>query len=79
MEYCQWHPYVHSYGLGSSLYYPLVYYFTANGNINWPINYEVAAGDYELIIESLSAQWGRDRDDISWDDIVLDFPGNAVS
>lgn len=52
-------------------YTPLVYSFTANGNISWPINYEVAAGEYELIVESLPSSWGRDRDDISWDDIIL--------
>ncbi|MGL5326038.1 MAG: DUF6701 domain-containing protein [Aeromonas sp.] len=53
-----------------SAYTPLVYYFDRNGDITWKIDYELAAGSYELIVETLSA-W--DRDDISWDDIVLRY------
>lgn len=49
-------------------YTPLVYYFDGNGDITWNIDYELSAGNYELWIETLPA---RDRDDISWDDIVL--------
>ncbi|MHA7002599.1 DUF6701 domain-containing protein [Aeromonas schubertii] len=51
-----------------SAYTPLVYYFDGNGDITWNIDYELSAGNYELWIETLPA---RDRDDISWDDIVL--------
>ncbi|MBA2800446.1 hypothetical protein MPE84_16720 [Aeromonas veronii] len=49
-------------------YTPLVFYFDGNGDITWNIDYELSAGNYELWIETLPA---RDRDDISWDDIVL--------
>ncbi|WP_279498969.1 hypothetical protein [Aeromonas veronii] len=59
-----------------SAYTPLVYYFNSNGDVNWNINYELAAGDYELWIETIYA---RDRDDISWDDIVLRYtPKNDI-
>ena len=53
-----------------SAYTPLVYYFNSNGDVNWNINYELAAGNYELWIETI---YSRDRDDISWDDIVLRY------
>lgn len=49
---------------------PLVFYFSGNGDVNWDINYELSAGNYELWIETLSR---ADRDDISWDDIVLRY------
>lgn len=62
---------------GSS-YTPLIYYFTANGNITWPIDYEIAAGEYELIVESVS-RGSQDRDDISWDDIILSVTPIAIS
>ncbi|MEH8118502.1 hypothetical protein Q7I37_13155 [Aeromonas allosaccharophila] len=59
-----------------SAYTPLVYYFNNNGDVNWNINYELAAGNYELWVETISA---RDRDDISWDDIVLRYtPKNDI-
>ncbi|WED76388.1 DUF6701 domain-containing protein [Aeromonas allosaccharophila] len=59
-----------------SVYTPLVYYFNNNGDVNWNINYELAAGNYELWIETVNA---RDRDDISWDDIVLRYtPKNDI-
>jgi len=49
---------------------PLVFYFSGNGEVNWPIEYELAAGTYELWLETL----GRgDLDDISWDDIILRY------
>ncbi|MGY3853502.1 DUF6701 domain-containing protein [Aeromonas aquatilis] len=49
---------------------PLVFYFSGNGKVNWPIEYELAAGTYELWLETL----GRgDLDDISWDDIILRY------
>ena len=53
-----------------SAYTPLVYNFDRNGDITWNIDYELSAGSYELWVETLSA-W--DRDDISWDDIVLRY------
>lgn len=49
---------------------PLVFYFSGNGDVNWDINYELSAGNYELWIETLSR---ADRDDISWDDIILRY------
>ncbi|WP_461605553.1 DUF6701 domain-containing protein [Aeromonas allosaccharophila] len=49
---------------------PLVFYFTGNGDINWPVEYDLDAGAYELWVETLNA-W--DRDDISWDDIILRY------
>lgn len=49
---------------------PLIYNFTQNGDITWRLDYEVAAGDYELWVETLS---NADRDDITWDDIVLSY------
>ncbi|MEW7865825.1 DUF6701 domain-containing protein [Aeromonas diversa] len=53
-----------------SAYTPLVYYFTRNGDIEWKINYELAAGTYELWVESVAAY---DRDDISWDSMLLTY------
>ncbi|MBL0628085.1 DUF6701 domain-containing protein [Aeromonas jandaei] len=53
-----------------SAYTPLVYYFSGNGEVNWNVNYELAAGTYELWVETIYAS---DRDDISWDDIVLRY------
>ncbi|EPC3541252.1 DUF6701 domain-containing protein [Aeromonas hydrophila] len=59
-----------------SAYTPLVYYFNNNGDVNWNINYELAAGNYELWIETVNA---RDRDDISWDDMILRYtPKNDI-
>ncbi|BBT78648.1 hypothetical protein WP8S18E11_03140 [Aeromonas veronii] len=59
-----------------SAYTPLVYYFNNNGDVNWNINYELAAGDYELWVETVNA---RDRDDISWDDMILRYtPKNDI-
>ncbi|MDM5090813.1 hypothetical protein OB947_18220 [Aeromonas bestiarum] len=59
-----------------SAYTPLVYYFNNSGDINWNINYELAAGNYELWIETVNA---RDRDDISWDDMILRYtPKNDI-
>ncbi|MGU5548867.1 DUF6701 domain-containing protein [Aeromonas hydrophila] len=59
-----------------SAYTPLVYYFNNNGDVNWNINYELAAGNYELWIETVNA---RDRDDISWDDMILSYtPKNDI-
>ncbi|MDX7877041.1 DUF6701 domain-containing protein [Aeromonas veronii] len=59
-----------------SAYTPLVYYFNSNGDVNWNINYELAAGDYELWIETIYA---RDMDDISWDDMILRYtPKNDI-
>lgn len=59
-----------------SAYTPLVYYFNSNGDVNWNINYELAAGNYELWIETVNA---RDRDDISWDDMILRYtPKNDI-
>ncbi|MCE9953507.1 hypothetical protein LZ618_15710 [Aeromonas allosaccharophila] len=59
-----------------SAYTPLVYYFNNNGDVNWNINYELAAGNYELWVETVSA---RDRDDISWDDMILRYtPKNDI-
>jgi hypothetical protein len=59
-----------------SAYTPLVYYFNNSGDVNWNVNYELAAGNYELWIETVNA---RDRDDISWDDIVLRYtPKNDI-
>ncbi|WP_421248163.1 DUF6701 domain-containing protein [Aeromonas jandaei] len=60
-----------------SAYTPLVYYFPGNGDVNWNVNYELAAGAYELWVETIYAS---DRDDISWDDIVLRYtPQNDVT
>ncbi|MFM5715145.1 DUF6701 domain-containing protein [Aeromonas allosaccharophila] len=49
---------------------PLVFYFSGNGEVNWPIEYELAAGTYELWLETLGI---GDLDDISWDDIILRY------
>lgn len=58
-------------------YTPLVYYFSSNGDVNWNVNYELAAGTYELWVETIYAS---DRDDINWDDIVLRYtPKNDVT
>ncbi|QWL59309.1 hypothetical protein HQ400_14495 [Aeromonas jandaei] len=60
-----------------SVYTPLAYYFSGNGDVNWNVNYELAAGTYELWVETIYAS---DRDDISWDDIVLRYtPKNDVT
>lgn len=49
---------------------PLVFYFSQNGDVDWPINAELDAGAYELWVETLAA---GDQDDIAWDDIILRY------